>query len=469
MPNKDIASFLSRKVDLPYDSDLADTLLELRAAWGEAIPSLNEAVFDELAENYGGEDYYEGALTAFAQELTTKGYQLFLISEDVDTFIYAAEDEIQPLEKLLKGNKERYKKLKQQGCKFGMPAKRNDTAGRMMGKFPQSNEPIAFKSIAGDRVYGIGYEDGRAVNGFAIDLSQSEWKYHYYEKYHLNVVYDPKSQTFAGWDSVSNRVVIGKEPNDPHHWKAVSPPALNKVQRLFWCGGDLFFGYGENIFVVQNGQCVQLSSSKIEYSSLDFLQTGDGKIYASNNAWALFCITKDQSGRYVARPHTFKFMQNGFLLHGCANGNNVLYCQPLVEKGKIIPALIQVNMDSGRYSYAKLKHMTGSANIKDWDNEFWYVDGMLDPLKKSYDMAQFISKKTGEIYRIRSGALGKYRLSNAVRLSDGKIVFIISVSGSNKLFKPDDFWGYLKEMNPNPEKLEWNESEVLFPNQPKLE
>ena len=208
-----------------------------------------------------------------------------------------------------------------------------------------------------------------------------------------------------------------------------------------------------------------IASGKSTYGDHDFVQIADGRIFAANNG-AFHIVTKAQT--YAVKAHNFGFMKNGFLCYGTNDGNQILYCQSLVEKGRTIVALIRLDVDSGQYAYAKLRYITDYGNIKDFDNEFWYVDGKLDPLIKGRDMAQVIHKKTGEIYRIKAGALGKYRLSKIVRLSNGNVIFDISATGSSRLFKPNDFWGYLKEMNPSPEKLEWIKPDVLYPQLPKL-
>ena len=460
------------KVDLAHDSDLADTLFELRRAWGSTIAKLGEACFDELAENYGGEDY-EDALNAFSQELTIAGYQLYRISGDgVDSFVYAEEKETADFEKLLKKGGFDFQKLKQSGRKFGMPAKRNETKDCMAGiKFPESNENISFESFAGDYVYAVKYrKDNKASGGCVIDLRTNDRIMNEFAGIYLNVVYDTPSQTFAAWDSVHKCIVMGKDAIHPDQWSAVSP-SMDRSRRLYWHNSDLFFGFGENLYViksaVKNDKCAQLLGGKSTYGEVDFVQLANGLIFASNYT-ELYSISKKALGGYTVKPHNFKFMKNGFLSFGVNDGDQILYCQPLVENGKIIVVLIRLDMESGQYSYAKLKHMMDGANIKDWDDDFWYVDGRLDPLIKGRDMAQFINKKTGEVYRIKAGALGKYRLADAVRLSDGGIVLGIAATGSSRLFKPDDFWGFLKEKNPAPEKLEWKTSDVLYPHAPNL-
>jgi len=482
----DLEEIKKSSVYILWDNlDMNDTLLECRKVWKEKYAFINQTSFDELAENYVGENPND-QIKAFGQELTAFGYNLYdIASKNMDDFLFVLvhDNETDSFVKQCKKLPIKCKHYKQAGRKPGETAKRVNPKEKMPCETYLLPKHLSVRAVAGD--YAFGRTVDEPVRGFVIHLAGNSTNVIY-----CNLpVYTAAFCNLSGYYAVATskktrdyRIRIGLNPEDINNWSEVDVPGgLSSRPSMSWINEKLYFGLDMSAFEVsikkegslfqkifsQSNQkitCKTLLSQESKTGYMYFAKTANDTIYFSGSSSfdrEIYCYKNNEVSKL-----NFTRTPNSFLRAVASGASSIYYCQGIVGKrNSIIPIMVDLNLSTQKYRYRELKNMDEWAYLKTFDEKWTLILTSSGSTSKNKDLLQLWNTETDQFLRLKAGAFGKDNLGFIQKLSNGEIVFLTASAGTGySIRKTTDFWQFIYESNqqqllPN----EWQISEKIYP------
>jgi|GEM_PF-2526884 len=463
-----------------------DTLLECRSIWTEKFQFLQDKIFDELVENYIGENP-DDELKAFGQELTTFGYNLYNIADEDDENLLLTiieEKDTKEFEKLCKKQGSLCKLFKQQGKKQGENAGRVDPKAKMPCETHRLPADHNIRAVAGD--FAFGRTPGESGKGFVIDLTGNLDNIVYFKEPILSCAYSESIGLYTVLTSKQPKgykLMLGKNPKEIEKWQEIEVP--NGIQSLvtdmYWFNDKLYFGFGKKVFEVSKTKSNLIKSffskdsDKYECKALWYEEENSGYMYfteTENKSIYLSGSISHYRDLFVIKNGELKKLdysraKNSFL-KGVSNGeDSVYYCQMSVgNRNNFISIMIDVDFATRKYRFRELKNMDEWAYLTNFDKNWIAIKTSSDGISsKNKDLMQLWNPITDEFLSLKVGSFGKDNLAFIQILSNKEIAIITASAGSGyQIRKPKNFWQFMEESNKKKLKPnDWQVSDELFP------
>ena len=496
---------------IKYDSDIADTLSELRAKWD--IPALRDPRLDSVAKQYITLPHTEG-VDALGQELSSLGWLLYdLDGDDIYLFVLIPNSERDEFERYCRDNRQYCRLAAQRGRKVGQSAR----SRRVPEPMPADEYNISerhglcrwhISSFSGD--WGAGVWRGNESKEWQ-GACVAELKYRPPRVMKLsrpygfsNLTRSPDGELFAA--TASERpvgdmwVYVGNKPTNadmfsplprPDRGRDIDSDNANSTSgshdtstddsasgshnstsytcdrpTTAWFGKRLFAGTRTNIVVTDfttspatcNNFIVPEGDRNYRFGA-DSL----GRVYFSCGEYL-----PDSRNRVLWRWEDGEVERHHLDLAPFDDISNSIpfgagkICMLHETSGNPIQKnLLLVDMDSGDCRIANLPRLGENARISrlcgDW------VLLMSNGEDKRLDLAQIWNIRTNELLRVTQDMFGTERLEAITALADGSIV-IASLGKSGQILRyTNDFFDYLRRTH-KPQRLEsWRNYNEKYP------
>ncbi len=486
---------------IKYDSDIADTLSELRGKWD--IPALRDPRLDSVAKQYITLPHTEG-VDALGQELSSLGWLLYdLDGDDIYLFVLIPDSERDEFERYCRDNRQYCRLAAQRGRKVGQSAR----SRRVPEPMPADEYNISerhglcrwhISSFSGD--WGAGVWRGNESKEWQ-GACVAELKYRPPRVMKLsrpynfsNLTLSPDGELCAA--TASERpdgdmwVYVGDKPTNADMFSPLPRPDRGRdingdnasgstasgssayargCPGVAWFGKRLFIGSHKNVVVVD------FTTRPATYNNF-ILPEGDrnyrfgadglGRVYFSCGEYLpdsrnriLWRWENGEVERHHLDLAPFDDISNSIPLGA---GQICMYHE--TSGNPIKKNLLLVNLDSGNCRIANLPRLGEDARISrlcgDW------VLLMSNGEDKRLDLAQIWNTRTNELLRVTQDMFGTERLESITALADGSIV-IASLGDNGQILRyPNDFFDYLRRTH-KPQKLEsWRPYNEKYPDIP---
>lgn len=502
---------------IKYDSDIADTLSELRGKWD--IPALRDPRLDSVAKQYITLPHTEG-VDALGQELSSLGWLLYdLDGDDIYLFVLIPDSERDEFERYCRAKGQFCRLAAQRGRKVGQSAR----ARRVPEPMPADEYNISerhglcrwhISSFSGD--WGAGVWRGNESKEWQ-GACVAELKYRPPRVMKLsrpynfsNLTLSPDGELCAA--TASERpdgdmwVYVGNKPTNADMFSPLPRPDRKRdingdnasgstangasnsnangstadgvsdnnsysgdCPTTAWIGKRLFVGSRTNVAVVD------FTSRPATYNNFimpegdrnyRFGADGLGRVYFSCGEYL-----PDSRNRILWRWENGKVERHHLDLAPFDDISNSIplgagqICMYHETSGNPIQKnLLLVDMDSGNCRIANLPRLGENARISrlcgDW------VLLMSNGEDKQLDLAQIWNIRTNELLRVTQDMFGSERLEAISALADGSIL-IASLGDNGQILRyPTDFFDYLRRTH-KPQKLEsWRPYHEKYPDIP---
>ena len=496
---------------IKYDSDIADTLSELRAKWD--IPALRDPRLDSVAKQYITLPHTEG-VDALGPELSSLGWLLYdLDGDDICLFVLIPDSERDEFERYCRDHSQFCRLAAQRGRKVGQSAR----SRRVPEPMPADEYNISerhglcrwhISSFSGD--WGAGVWRGNESKEWQ-GACVAELKYRPPRVMKLsrpynfsNLTQSPDGELFAA--TASDRpdgdmwVYVGNKPTNADMFSPLPRPDRKRDidsdnadstsgshdtstddsasgahdstsytcdrPTTAWFGKRLFIGSRKNVVVVD------FTTSPATYNNF-IMPEGDrnyrfgadslGRVYFSCGEYL-----PDSRNRVLWRWENGEVERHHIDLAPFDDISNSIpfgagqICMYHETSGNPIQKnLLLVDMDSGDCRIANLPRLGEYARISrlcgDW------VLLMSNGEDKRLDLAQLWNTRTNELLRVTQDMFGSERLEAISALADGSVL-IASLGDNGQILRyPTDFFDYLRRTH-KPQKLEnWRPYNEKYP------
>lgn len=441
---------------LRYDGDVNDSLAEMRKKWGEAVPALHDARFDEIGVQYVCRPHEEG-LAALGQELTCHGYRLYdLDGDDIYLLTLQPEARAADFEKACRAADQYCRLLKQPGRASGTPAQALDPERTMpCEEVPWPDDAdYMLDSLAGDFCSGRwkSRDTEQWQGNFVADLRQRPLQP---VKVRWNrfccLTYSPEMDFYAAFYYIPPMqcwmLLGGKDPLEANSWKRLcdlpkqDSPYLFPDQRPRWFGRSLCFGDRQSATILtmnpQGVERVQRFPLPKAQHPCGFACDGLGRILLAHG------------------EETYRF-ENGSLTplgFRPSNGDGFNRSIPVPGTGRLVMCgfsnremvarLLELDVETRRCRAARMRNVDPCSELRPFGDDWVLIKGACDSMR--LDFARLWNRSTGEVLRIRPGMFGSERLEHIGRLSDGRVVLTTLRSQMGQVVHfPEDFWNFLR-------------------------
>lgn len=487
---------------IKYDSDIADTLSELRAKWD--IPALRDPRLDSVAKQYITLPHTEG-VDALGQELSSLGWLLYdLDGDDIYLFVLIPDSERDEFERYCRAKGQFCRLAAQRGRKVGQSAR----SRRVPEPMPADEYNISerhglcrwhISSFTGDWGAGV-WRDNDSAEWQGACVAELKYRPPRVMKlsrpYNFsNLTLSPDGELCAA--TASERpdgdmwVYVGDKPTNADMFSPLPRPDLGRDidsdnadsasgahdstsytcdrPTTAWFGKRLFAGTRTNIVVTDfttspatcNNFIVPEGDRNYRFGA-DSL----GRVYFSCGEYL-----PDSRNRVLWRWEDGKVERHHIDLAPFDDISNSIpfgagqICMYHETSGNPIQKnLLLVDMDSGDCRIANLPRLGEDARISrlcgDW------VLLMSNGEDKQLDLAQIWNIRTNELLRVTQDMFGSERLEAISALADGSIL-IASLGDNGQILRyPTDFFDYLRRTH-KPQKLEnWRPYSEKYPDIP---
>lgn len=496
---------------IKYDSDIADTLSELRKKWD--IPALHNARIDKIVKQYITLPHTEG-VDALGQELSSLGWLLYdLDGDDIYLFVLIPDSERDEFERYCRAKGQFCRLAAQRGRKVGQSAR----SRRVPEPMPADEYNISerhglcrwhISSFSGD--WGAGVWRGNESKEWQ-GACVAELKYRPPRVMKLsrpygfsNLTRSPDGELFAA--TASERpvgdmwVYVGNKPTNADMFSPLPRPdrgrdidsdnadsasgshdtstddsasgAHNSTSytcdrpTTAWFGKRLFIGSRKNVVVVDfTARPATYNNFIMPEGKRNYRFGADslGRVYFSCGEYL-----PDSRNRVLWRWEDGEVERHNIDLAPFDDISNSIpfgakqICMLHETSGNPIKKnLLLVDMDSGNCRIANLPRLGEDARISrlcgDW------VLLMSNGEDKRLDLAQIWNTRTNELLRVTQDMFGSERLEAISALADGSIL-IASLGDNGQILRyPTDFFDYLRRTH-KPQKLEsWRPYHEKYP------
>lgn len=496
---------------IKYDSDIADTLSELRGKWD--IPALRDPRLDSVAKQYITLPHTEG-VDALGQELSNLGWLLYdLDGDDIYLFVLITNSERDDFERYCRDNNQFCRLIAQRGRRLGQNAKNRS----LPEPIPAAEYNISerhglcrwhISSFSGD--WGAGVWRGNESKEWQ-GACVAELKYRPPRVMKLsrpynfsNLTLSPDGELCAA--TASERpdgdmwVYVGDKPTNADMFSPLPRPDLGRDidsdnanstsgshdtstddsasgahdstsytcnrPTTAWFGKRLFAGTRTNIVVTDfttrpatcNNFIVPEGDRNYRFGadSLGRVYFSCGEYLPDSRNRVLWRWEDGEVERHHLDLAPFDDISNSIPFGA---GKICIYHE--TSGNPIQKNLLLVDMDSGDCRIANLPRLGEDARISrlcgDW------VLLMSNGEDKQLDLAQIWNIRTNELLRVTQDMFGSERLEAISALADGSIL-IASLGDNGQILRyPTDFFDYLRRTH-KPQKLEnWRPYNEKYP------
>ena len=486
---------------IKYDSDIADTLSELRGKWD--IPALRDPRLDSVAKQYITLPHTEG-VDALGQELSNLGWLLYdLDGDDIYLFVLITNSERDDFERYCRDKNQFCRLIAQRGRRLGQ----NATNRSLPEPIPAAEYNISerhglcrwhISSFSGD--WGAGVWRGNESKEWQ-GACVAELKYRPPRVMKLsrpygfsNLTRSPDGELFAA--TASERpdgdmwVYVGNKPTNADMFSPLPRPDRKRdingdnasgstangasditsysddCPTTAWFGKRLFVGNRTNVAVVDfTSRPANLNNFIMPEGKRNYRFGADslGRVYFSCGEYL-----PDSRNRILWRWENGEVERHHIDLAPFDDISNSIpfgagqICMYHETSGNPIQKnLLLVDMDSGDCRIANLPRLGEDARISrlcgDW------VLLMSNGEDKRLDLAQLWNTRTNELLRVTQDMFGTERLEAISALADGSIL-IASLGDNGQILRyPNDFFDYLRRTH-KPQKLEsWRPYNEKYP------
>ena len=485
---------------IKYDSDIADTLSELRKKWD--IPALFDERLDNIAKQYITLPHTQG-VDALGQELSALGWLLYdLDGDNIYLFVLIPNTEREEFEQYCRTNNQFCRLVTQRGRTPGQNAKSH----RIPEPIPADEYNISERH--GLRRWHISSFSGDWGAGVWRDNGSNEWqgacvaelKYRPPRVMKLsrpynfsNLTLSPDGELCAA--TASDRpdgdmwVYVGDKPTNADMFSPLPRPDRKRdinsdnadstangahdsdtytcdCPTTAWFGKRLFVGSHTNVVIVDfTERPANLNNFIMPEGKRNYRFGADslGRVYFSCGEYL-----PDSRNRVLWRWEDGKVERHHVDLAPFDDISNSIpfgagqICILHETSGNPIQKnLLLVDMDSGNCRIANLPRLGEDARISrlcgDW------VLLMSNCEDKRLDLAQLWNTRTNELLRVTQDMFGSERLEAISALADGSIL-IASLGDNGQILRyPTDFFDYLRRTH-KPQKLEnWRPYNEKYP------
>lgn len=496
---------------IKYDSDIADTLSELRAKWD--IPALRDPRLDSVAKQYITLPHTEG-VDALGQELSSLGWLLYdLDGDDIYLFVLIPDSERDEFERYCRAKGQFCRLAAQRGRKVGQSAR----SRRVPEPMPADEYNISerhglcrwhISSFSGDWGAGV-WRDNDSAEWQGACVAELKYRPPRVMKlsrpYNFsNLTRSPDGELFAV--TASERpdgdmwVYVGDKPTNADMFSPLPRPDRKRDingdnadstsgshdtstddsasgahdstsytcdrPTTAWFGKRLFAGTRTNIvvtdFTTRPATCNNFILPEGD-RNYRFGADSLGRVYFSCGEYL-----PDSRNRVLWRWENGEVERHHIDLAPFDDISNSIpfgagkICMLHETSGNPIQKnLLLVDMDSGDCRIANLPRLGEDARISrlcgDW------VLLMSNGEDKRLDLAQIWNTRTNELLRVTQDMFGTERLESIAALADGSIL-IASLGDNGQILRyPTDFFDYLRRTH-KPQKLEnWRPYNEKYP------
>lgn len=496
---------------IKYDSDIADTLSELRGKWD--IPALRDPRLDSVAKQYITLPHTEG-VDALGQELSNLGWLLYdLDGDDIYLFVLIPNSERDEFERYCRAKGQFCRLAAQRGRKVGQSAR----SRRVPEPMPADEYNISerhglcrwhISSFSGD--WGAGVWRGNESKEWQ-GACVAELKYRPPRVMKLsrpynfsNLTRSPDGELFAA--TASDRpdgdmwVYVGNKPTNADMFSPLPRPDRGRDidsdnadstsgshdtstddsasgshnstsytcdrPTTAWFGKRLFAGTRTNIVVTDfTARPATCNSFIVPEGDRNYRFGADslGRVYFSCGEYL-----PDSRNRVLWRwedgeieRHHIDLAPFDDISNSIPFGAGKICIYHETSGNPIQKNLLLVDMDSGDCRIANLPRLGEDARISrlcgDW------VLLMSNGEDKRLDLAQLWNTRTNELLRVTQDMFGTERLESITALADGSIV-IASLGKNGQILRyTNDFFDYLRRTH-KPQRLEnWRPYHEKYP------
>jgi hypothetical protein len=457
--DKSFNDWANRSACIDWKGEMEDAIHELRELWPEHN-ALTDSRFDELCENYHGEDT-ELQLAALGQEFTACGLFLYSMPTQNDEYLLypVAIGNADDFESYCKSQQLKIKQLKQPRRKPGQPARRIDLGERI----PHESYPLGSHSWLHFTSYLCLKEDSHFTNHGALSHSTNTlfdlriWppqEVAFSQDIGCYMAYSEENEIWAavlsdGKDT-ENYLAVSRAPLDAASWRKIPFPVnpekytsndpgrkyynaddLDTLSHLVWAGKDLLIAHHRrvkpgsfdtrtHVWVVKNAAeggnvvekifmtppCDTEKFSEFSYS----VRTGNGSVYMlfAGGIYTWNGEKLNDTG-IKSRPGLFPMDAGSF---GITGDTETFY---------------EYDLDAG-------KRYLWETQFKDWSFSNPFKEWVILASRSSRDEQKTAiwNSATGAWYELSQGAFGKNSVRSWFYIEPDTMIFEVSGT-ANKL------------------------------------
>lgn len=447
---KDYKQLILDALDLyKYESDVLDSLNQMRRKWADEFDCLADENLEELVIPYLSKEHEIGML-ALCQELGLFGIAIYDISEDEDIFDLVAITTagMNDFESWCKSNGQCFKLLKQKEKRYGEKAIREKKVATIPLEetvIDDEDKYYIIQQIAGCFAHAICYdkESHQKICHVFLDLQKQPFSiieikdkdnignFCYLDKH------DSYIATFTKKNGFLRSVAIGHSPYDFANWDMPASPGFDPSVKITihddsisiadkWHVTLLDYIYSsweETNFIVD-------SNSKEYKIGFD----GRGRAFFTNTNSILFSYKDGKAAQHIFRMAGNDDISNSIPLNGTPN---------ILLSRYDSAGILNWDMDSGRCHLLPLSNMEWNASISMFQDPWILIKGNGEDLK--LDFAKLLNMDTGEILRLSPGVIKENKLQCIAALPDGRYVITYRSKKGQIIGLTNDIFDFLRK------------------------